>query len=88
MATSMTIGMAAWMLWRRHSWRAVAEMGAAMYLSFVVLMPLHRLGVLSGDGLVLVGHVLMLPAMALAMLYRRGEYVSVGHSAGAASARC
>ena len=75
MATAMTVGMTAWMAWRRHSWRAVVEMGAAMYLSFVVLMPLHWLGVLSGDGLMLLGHVLMLPAMALAMLYRRSEYV-------------
>lgn len=75
MATSMTIGMTAWMAWRRHSGRAVAEMAAAMYLSFVALMPLYWAGVLSGDGLVLAGHVVMLPAMALVMLCRRSEYV-------------
>lgn len=75
MATSMTTGMTAWMAWRRHSGRAVAEMAAAMYLSFVVLMPLYWLGVLSGDGFVLAGHVVMLPAMALVMLYRPSEYV-------------
>jgi hypothetical protein len=30
---------------------------------------------LSGSGVILAGHVLMLPAMALAMLRRREEYV-------------
>lgn len=75
MATSMTIGMTAWMAWRRHSGRAVTEMAAAMYMPFVLLMPLYWLGVLSGDGLVLAGHVVMLPAMALVMLYRHTEYV-------------
>jgi flagellar biosynthetic protein FliP len=41
MATSMTAGMTVWMLWRRHSWAGVAEMGLAMYLAFVVLFPFH-----------------------------------------------
>lgn len=31
MATTMTIGMAAWMALRRHSWIGIAEMGAAMF---------------------------------------------------------
>ena len=75
MATSMTAGMVAWMAWRRHSWPAVAEMALAMYLSFVVLFPLYWLGQLSAEGLILAGHVVMLPAMALAMLHRRAEYV-------------
>jgi len=75
MATSMTIGMAAWMAWRRHAWAGIAEMGLAMYLAFVVLFPLLWLGLLSDDGLMIVGHVLMLPAMALAMLRRREEYL-------------
>ncbi len=75
MATSMTAGMTAWMAWRRHSWPAIAEMGLAMYLAFVVLFPPLWLGLLSGDGLMLAGHVLMLPAMAVAMLHRREEYV-------------
>jgi hypothetical protein len=29
MATTMTIGMAAWLAFRRHSWIGIAEMGAA-----------------------------------------------------------
>lgn len=75
MATSMTIGMSAWMVYRRHSWASVAEMAAAMYVSFVVLFPPLWLGWLSADGLFLLGHLLMLPAMVLAMLRRPGEYV-------------
>jgi len=39
MATSMTLGMSIWMAIRRHSWRFILEMGAAMYLSFVVFFP-------------------------------------------------
>jgi predicted ABC-type exoprotein transport system permease subunit len=75
MATSMTAGMATWMAWRRHSWPAIAEMGLAMYLAFAVLFPLHWLGVLSAQGLIVLGHVLMVPAMAVAMLRRREEYL-------------
>ncbi len=77
MATNMTIGMTAWMVYRRHGWAAIAQMAAAMYLSFVVLFPALWFGWLSGDGVMLVGHVLMLPAMVLAMLWRPDEYV--GH---------
>jgi hypothetical protein len=75
MATWMTAGMTAWMAYRRHSWRATAQMGLAMYLSFAVVLPAYWLGVLSGPGMMVAGHVLMLPAMALAMLRRREEYV-------------
>lgn len=75
MATWMTAGMAAWMAWRRHSWRSIAEMGLAMYLAFAVLFPPLWLGLLTGDGVMIVGHVLMLPAMAIAMLYRREEHL-------------
>jgi flagellar biosynthetic protein FliP len=75
MATWMTAGMTAWMAWRGHPWPAIAEMGLAMYASFVVLFPAYWLGLLSGHDVMLAGHLLMLPAMALAMLHRREEYV-------------
>jgi hypothetical protein len=75
MATWMAAGMAVWMAYRRHSWRATAEMGLAMYLSFAVPISGYWWGVLSGHGLMLVGHVFMLPAMALAMLRRHEEYI-------------
>ncbi len=38
MATNMAIGMAVPMLLRRHSWRAIAEMSASMYLAFLVVL--------------------------------------------------
>jgi flagellar biosynthetic protein FliP len=75
MATSMTAGMAAWMAFRHHTWRAIAEMGLAMHLAFAVLFPAYWVGALSVNGLMLFGHVLMLPAIAIAMLRRREEYV-------------
>lgn len=75
MATNMTVGIAAWMLWCRHGGAAVVEMAAAMYLPFMLLFPPSWLGWLSADGLFLLGHVLMLPAMVLAMLRRPGEYL-------------
>jgi flagellar biosynthetic protein FliP len=75
MATWMSAGMAAWMALKRHARPAIVEMCLAMYLSFAVLFPPYWLGVLSGGGVMLAGHVLMLPAMAIAMLRRREEYV-------------
>jgi hypothetical protein len=74
MATNMTVAMAAWMRFRRHGWAAIAEMAVAMYAPFVVLFPPLWLGVLSATGLMVLGHVLMLVAIAAAMLRRRDEY--------------
>jgi hypothetical protein len=76
MATNMTVGMSAWMLLRRHSWVAAAQMAAAMYVPFLVLFPPLWAGWLTGGGVLLVGHVLMLPAMVAAMLLRPREYVA------------
>jgi hypothetical protein len=74
MATNMSLGMAVWMRVRRHAWRAVAEMSAAMYVPFALLLVPFWTGLLDGGGLMLWGHVLMLPAMALVMLVRPAEY--------------
>ncbi|WP_168800431.1 hypothetical protein [Cellulomonas telluris] len=74
MAVTMTLGMAVWMVHRGHGPRPVAEMGAAMALPFVVgLVPYWAGAVGAGDALLL-GHVLMLPAMVGVMLLRRDEY--------------
>jgi hypothetical protein len=77
MATNMTVAMVAWMRYRRHSWAGIGLMAAAMYLPFVVLFPPLWLGVLSAGDMLAVGHMLMLPAMAGAMLLRADEYT--GH---------
>lgn len=74
MATDMTIAMCAWMRYRGHRWRPTLEMGAAMYLPFLVLFPPLWLGLIGMDGLMLGGHLLMLPTMAGAMLLRPTEY--------------
>jgi hypothetical protein len=74
MATNMTLGMAVWMAVRRHRWVAIAEMGLAMYVPFVVLLPPFWAGWLSAGAVFVLGHVLMLPAMLLAMLRRPSEY--------------
>jgi hypothetical protein len=76
MATNMILPMAAWMRFRGHRWGAIAEMAVAMYLPFLVLFVPLWLGVLSPSGLTVLGHVLMLFAMAAVMLRRRDEYVS------------
>src|SRR3712207_4495100 len=75
MATDMALGMGAWMRFRRHSWGAIGAMSAAMYLPFAVLLVPFWAGAISAGTLMTAGHVLMLPAMALAMLFRRSEYL-------------
>jgi flagellar biosynthetic protein FliP len=45
-----------------------------MCLPFVVLLVPHWLGLLSGTAVMVVGHVVMFPAMLAAMLWRRAEY--------------
>lgn len=89
MATDMTIAMSAWMRYRGHGWAPIAEMGAAMYLPFVVLFVPLWMGIISGGTLMVAGHVLMLPAMAVAMLLRLDEYTHDhrAHSTGARAHR-
>lgn len=82
MATNMTIGMAAWMRFRRHSWRPIAEMAAAMYVPLAVLIVPFWLGVLPGGALLAGMHVLMFVAMWLVMARRPAEYVHPHHGSG------
>lgn len=79
MATSMAIAMSGWMRIRHHAWTSVGEMSAAMYVPFVVFFPLLWGGVMSGETLIILGHVLMLPCMALAMWLRKAEYLPGHH---------
>lgn len=74
MATNMTVGMSIWMRVRGHGWAPIAEMGAAMYVPFLVLFVPWWLGGISAGFLTVGGHVLMLPAMLVPMLLRRAEY--------------
>ena len=70
MATNMVIGMSIPMLLRRHSWRSIVEMSAAMYLAFVVVLVPYWLGVVGTGFVMLWGHVLMFGAMFVLMLVR------------------
>ena len=74
MATNMSIGMGAWMRFRGHSWRGIAEMSAAMYVPFAVLLVPFWAGAIGEHALMTWGHLLMLPAMALVMVLRPAEY--------------
>jgi hypothetical protein len=74
MATDMTIGMSLWMRYRGHGWAAIAEMTGAMYLPFLALFGPYWAGLVSGNTMLLAGHVLMLPCMVAVMLRRREEY--------------
>ncbi len=74
MATNMSIGMALWMRFRGHRWRPILEMCLAMYVPFVIMYPFYFAGVAGVTGVMVVGHVLMVPAMAVVMLCRLDEY--------------
>src|SRR3954447_6438701 len=76
MATTMTVPMVGWMMYRGHGWRANAEMSASMLVpTFAVI------GLLWGElmtdlgALMLIEHVAMLLAMAGVMLLRPAEYI-------------
>jgi hypothetical protein len=79
MATNMTVAMVAWMRFRGHGWSPTTEMAAVMYLSFLVLLPLLWVGLLSDGGFMALGHVLMFTAMAAVMLRRPDEYTGHHH---------
>jgi hypothetical protein len=74
MATDMAIAMGAWMAYRRHGWRDIAEMTAAMYLPFVIFFPATMTGRMTGGTMMTAGHGLMLLAMLAVMLWRRDHY--------------
>lgn len=79
MATYMTLGMSIWMLVRGCSWPAIGEMGLAMFIPFVMMYPFYWAGWVDGMAIMIVGHVLMVPAMIVAMLLRRDEYSRGSH---------
>ena len=65
MATTMTVPMVGWMIYRGHGWRANTEMSASMFVpAFAVI-----------GALMVIEHVAMLLAMAGVMLLRPAEYI-------------
>jgi hypothetical protein len=76
MATTMTVPMVGWMIYRGHSRRANADMSAAMFLPTFAVIALLWAGLLTDLGMLMViEHVAMLLAMAGAMLLRPAEYL-------------
>jgi hypothetical protein len=78
MTCYMTIGMTVWMRYRKHGWAPIAEMAAAMFVPFAILLGPFEAGLISVGAFLGLMHVLMLPAMLIVMLRRRDEY-SVDH---------
>lgn len=74
MATDMSIGMGLWMRHRGHAWSRVAEMSAAMYAPFLVLLGPYSAGLIGPGPVMGGGHLLMLVSMLAAMLPRYAEY--------------
>jgi hypothetical protein len=74
MVTDMVVAMALWMWVRGHRLLPTVEMCGAMIAPFVLLAGPVAWGWLSAGGLLVWGHVLMLPAMLGVMWLRRDEY--------------
>ncbi len=79
MAFTMSVGMVAWMRHRGHGWASTLEMAGAMFAPAVALFPLLWLGAISGDALLALEHLAMLPLMFLLMWRRRAEYGGSSH---------
>jgi len=76
MATTMTVPMVGWMIYRGHGWRANAEMSASMYVPTFAVIGLLTSGLLTDVGVLMAAeHVVMLLAMAGVMLLRPEEYI-------------
>ena len=76
MATTMTVPMVGWMIYRGHGWRANAEMSASMFVPTFAVIGVLTAGLLTDIGvLMLAEHVVMLAAMAGVMLLRPSEYI-------------
>ena len=76
MATTMTVPMVGWMIYRGHGWRANTEMSASMFVPTFAVIGLLTTGLLTDIGmLMVVEHVVMLLAMAGVMLLRPDEYI-------------
>jgi hypothetical protein len=84
MAITMTVPMVAWMRYRGHGWAPCADMTAAMLIPTLGVLAALWTGVVADVGtLMVLEHVVMLPAMLVAMLLRRDEYIGAHHGVAA-----
>jgi hypothetical protein len=76
MATSMTVPMVGWMMYRGHGRRANMEMSASMFVPTFAVIALTWADVVTDTGaLMTIEHVAMFVAMAAVMLLRPAEYI-------------
>ena len=82
MALVMTVPMVAWMRHRGHTWRPCHEMAASMIVPTLAIIGLMWADLVTDFGtLMMVEHVVMLPAMLAVMLLRIDEYAGCHHGA-------
>jgi len=74
MAVTMTVPMVGWMHHRGHSVQDSVEMAGAMVGPTALAIALYWLGSISAHGVMLVQHVVMIPAMVGVMLWRYEHY--------------
>jgi hypothetical protein len=74
MGFNMTVPMVGWMHYRGHGARDNAEMAASMIVPTGIAIALSLLGVIAEDAVLLVQHLVMLPAMVGVMLLRYDHY--------------
>jgi flagellar biosynthetic protein FliP len=74
MAFNMTAPMVWWMRHRGHPARHNAEMAASMVVPTAAVIALDWLGTISPGSVMVAQHVVMIPAMVAAMLWRYDHY--------------
>ena len=74
MGFNMTVPMVWWMRRRGHGARDSAEMAASMIVPTLLAIGLALAGILADDAILLVQHVVMIPAMIGVMLWRYDHY--------------
>jgi len=85
MAVAMTVPMVAWMRHRGHGWRPSMEMSASMFLPTFAAIALLGAGAVGFHTAMGLEHVVMFPAMLVAMLLRPSEYTGHAHHAAQAA---
>jgi hypothetical protein len=79
MAFTMSAPMVAWMRYRGHGWAAAWEMTASMFIPSFAAIGLMWMGLVDEHGAMAIQHIVMFPAMLVAMLLRRDEYSGHEH---------
>jgi flagellar biosynthetic protein FliP len=84
MAFAMSVPMVAWMRHRGHGWRMGLEMSGAMFVPPFALVVCYWLGGVSAEPMCPLACGAMIPAMAVAMLFRLDDYAGTRAVATAA----